>query len=117
MPPKGFKCKQCGHCCLHLEAAHTTISASDNALWELEGREDILAWTDPICDDSGKVLAYDIWINPKTGEDVVRCPWLRKLPKKEKYICRIYDMRPRFCREYPESKEHAEGTGCKGLEE
>jgi Fe-S-cluster containining protein len=117
MPPKGFKCKQCGHCCLYLEAAHTTVSATDNGLWELEGREDILEWTDPICDDSGKVLAYDIWIDPKTGEDVVRCPWLRKNPEKEEYICRIYDVKPRFCREYPESKEHADKTGCKGFED
>jgi Fe-S-cluster containining protein len=117
MPPKGFRCKRCGHCCLDLEAAHTTVSAADNRLWELEGREDILAWTDPVCDDNGRILAYEIWINPKTGEDVVRCPWLRKLPKEEKYICRIHDVKPRFCREFPESKEHAEATGCKGFEE
>jgi Fe-S-cluster containining protein len=60
---------------------------------------------------------FDIWISPVTGEDVQRCPWLRKLPNQEKYICRIHDVKPEHCRAYPRSKEHALKTGCRGFED
>jgi len=59
---------------------------------------------------------HDIWVNPKTGDDAWRCPWLRKLPKQDKYICRIQDVKPEHCKNYPKSWEHAEETGCKGFE-
>lgn len=55
-------------------------------------------------------------ISPTTRDDVSRCPWLRKLPGKNKYLCRIQDMKPEHCREYPLSREHAEETNCPGFE-
>jgi Fe-S-cluster containining protein len=58
---------------------------------------------------------YDIWLHPETGEDVSRCPWLRKLPWQKMYICRIQDIKPEICRDYPVSKEGAEETGCPGF--
>ncbi len=112
-----FNCKQCGHCCLNLnDAFATTVSEDDILLWESKGRHDILEWVDviPLGDDEA---VYDIWINPETGEDVARCPWLRKLPNKDKYICRIHDVKPAHCREYPHSQKHADETGCGGFEE
>ena len=116
MPPEGFKCKQCGNCCLNLEASHTTAYEEDVQLWRKEERKDILDWIDPISLGNG-IFIYDIWISPRTGEDVNRCPWLRKLPNKNKYICRIHDVKPKRCRDYPKSRKHAEKTGCKGFEE
>jgi Fe-S-cluster containining protein len=120
MHPKAFHCKQCGHCCLTLSDAYqTSATDEDIELWTAEGREDILEWVSfiPIGkDESGTMhYAYDIWINPRTGEDVDRCPWLRKLPKKDKYICRIQEVKPSVCRNFPESKEHAEKNGCQGF--
>ena len=116
MPPSGFNCKQCGNCCLKLrDAFETCATEEDIRLWEEKGREDILEWVDPIpigCDH----FVYDIWISPITRDDVPRCPWLRKLPKRNKYICRIHDVKPVHCREYPRSRKHAEKTGCKGFE-
>jgi Fe-S-cluster containining protein len=113
MPPENFKCKQCGHCCLNLsDAFQTSVSQKDVDMWRAKGRFDILEWVCPIPIGEGH-YAYDIWISPKTGEDVWRCPWLRKLPKQDKYICRIHDVKPEHCRQYPRSKEHAEKTGCK----
>jgi len=49
--------------------------------------------------------------NPRTGEDVFRCPWLRKLPKKNKYIYRIQAVKPKVCREYPENRGIGEEDG------
>ena len=101
-----FKCIQCGHCCLNLyDAYSTTAYEEDLVRWEDEGRRDILEY----------IVDADLWISHRTGEEVTRCPWLRKLPRKEKYICRIHDTKPRHCKDYPKSKKHALRTGCKGF--
>lgn len=101
-----FKCIQCGHCCLDLSGAFSTSAdEEDIARWKKEKRWDILEY----------VVGTDLWISPITGEDVTRCPWLRKLPKKNKYICRIHETKPKHCRDYPKSKKHAKRTGCNGF--
>jgi len=41
---------------------------------------------------------------------------LKNLPKQDKYICRIHDVKPEHCRNYPKSRKHAQKTGCKGFE-
>lgn len=116
MPGKGFKCRQCGHCCLNLEDAYQTTAFEEDVLaWEAAERWDIVSrvW----CWENEKgVLFNDIWINPRTGEEVNRCPWLRKLPNRNKYKCRINDLKPRHCREFPVSRKHARETGCPGYD-
>ena len=72
-------------------------------------RFDILEWV-------GSFEGMDeIWISPKTGEYVNRCPWLKKLPKHNKYICRIHETKPEHCRNSPKSKRLALDNGCKGF--
>ena len=111
-PPQTFKCKQCGNCCLNLnDAFQTSVSDEDIAMWKREGQCDILEWVDSIFLGEDHYI-YDIWINPKTGDDVCRCPWLRKLLKQNKYICRIHDVKSEHCRNYPRSRNHAEETEC-----
>ena len=85
-------------------------------MWEREGRTDILEWVDfiPVGEDG---FIYDIWISPITNDDVKRCPWLRKTPNQDKYVCRIQDVKPEICRKYPRSRKHAEETGCRGFED
>jgi len=105
-----FECIQCGHCCLNLSDAYqTSVPDSDVERWKCEQRLDILVWVDTFADIN------DIWISPKTGEYVNRCPWLRKLPKQNKYICRIHETKPEHCRNFPKSKRHALEKGCKGF--
>jgi Fe-S-cluster containining protein len=105
-----FKCVQCGHCCLDLSDAYqTSVPESDIKRWRREQRFDILEWVGPF---EGM---DEIWISPKTGEFVNRCPWLRKLPKKSEYICRIHETKPEKCRNFPNSKRHALDNGCKGF--
>jgi Fe-S-cluster containining protein len=105
-----FKCVQCGHCCLDLSGAYqTSVPETDIKRWKREQRFDILEWVGPF---EGM---NDIWISPKTGEYVNRCPWLRKLPKKNKYICRIHETKPEHCRNFPKSKRHALDNDCKGF--
>ena len=103
---ENFRCIQCGQCCLELSDAYsTTAYEEDMDRWEKERRWDILDY----------VVGSDLWISPRTGQDVTRCPWLRKLPKKNEYICRIHNTKPRQCRDYPKSKKHALQTGCRGF--
>lgn len=114
MPPYDFQCRQCGNCCLNLnDAFQTSVSDKDIELWGKTGRYDILEWVNSISLGNNEYV-HDIWISPKTHDDVARCPWLRKLPNYDKYICRIHDVKPKHCREYPETKKHAKETSCRG---
>ncbi|WP_020590041.1 YkgJ family cysteine cluster protein [Desulfobacter curvatus] len=105
-----FKCVQCGHCCINLSDAYeTSVPDLDVSRWQDEKRYDILEWVDSFAG------LNDVWINPKTQEPVDRCPWLRKLPGKDKYTCRIHETKPRHCRDFPKSKRHALDSGCRGF--
>ena len=116
MSLKRFHCKQCGYCCLNLlEAYYTTLHPEDIETWRKQGRHDILAWI-VVTPTNNPHDKYHAWVSPITGEHVERCPWLRKLPHKNAYMCRIQDVKPKHCREYPTSRKHAEDTGCKGFE-
>lgn len=47
---------------------------------------------------------------------MLRCPWLRKLPNRDKYICRIYNDRPEDCKQYPVSIEEMVRDECEMLD-
>ena len=72
--------------------------------WETY-RPDIFSYV-----DGGK-----IWISPVTGKQMVRCPWLRKLPNQNKYICRIYYDRPDDCKHYPVNIDQMVRDECEML--
>lgn len=110
-----FKCVQCGNCCRNLfDAYSTSVDIDELNRWRSEERWDILRWVS-IYELSGETAFGDLWISPNTGDEVSRCPWLRKLPKQEKYKCRIHGTKPAHCRNYPISKKHALTTECKGF--
>lgn len=56
-------------------------------------------------------------MNPATGEQIDLCPWLRKLPNEDKYICDIYYDRPDDCKYYPVTIEQMISDECEMLEE
>ena len=96
-------------------AIEVCATEDDIRRWQENDRSDILEWVDVIyLGEEHRV--YDIWINPVTGDDVQRCPWLRKLPNKDKYTCRIHDLKPEHCRAYPRTRKHALKTECKGFD-
>jgi Fe-S-cluster containining protein len=57
-----------------------------------------------------------IWIDPVTGEQEDRCPWLQILPNEKKYTCRIYHDRPDDCRYYPVDIDQMITDECEMLE-
>ena len=112
---ENFHCVQCGNCCRDLsDAFATSVDIDEIRRWRAEKRWDILEWVH-VYDFKGEEAFGDIWISPNTGDEVSRCPWLRKLPLQDKYKCRIHDTKPAHCRNYPKSKKHALTTGCKGF--
>ncbi len=55
-------------------------------------------------------------MNPATGKQMELCPWLRKLPNQNKYICDIYYDRPDDCKYYPVSIDQMVADECDMLE-
>ncbi len=99
------ECNQCGKCCT--KYGNGGLSASDIEFdWWETNRPDIASYI-----DGGK-----LWISPITGKQMLRCPWLRKLPGQEKYICRIYYDRPDDCKQYPVDIDQMLRDGCEMLD-
>ena len=98
-------CNQCGKCCIKYSNGGLSASQSEIELWEIF-KPEIYQY----------VSNGEIWFDPKTGEQIERCPWLRKLPDQEKYTCDIYYDRPDDCRLYPTNIEEMERDGCEMLE-
>ena len=55
-------------------------------------------------------------MNPETGEQLERCPWLRKAPDQNKYLCDIYFDRPDDCKYYPVTIDQMVIDECEMLE-
>ncbi|MDH3615162.1 MAG: YkgJ family cysteine cluster protein [Gammaproteobacteria bacterium] len=98
-------CNQCGKCCLLYGGGGLSASNSEIDWWETN-RPEIFS----------HVRGGKIWISPVTGKQMVRCPWLRKLPKQNKYICRIYYDRPEECKHYPVTVNQMVRDQCEMLE-
>ena len=55
-------------------------------------------------------------MDPKTNEQLVRCPFLRQLPDQKKYTCDIYHDRPEDCKHYPVTINQMIADECEMLE-
>ena len=99
------KCNQCGKCCINYSNGGLSASASEIEYWEIY-RPDIYRY----------VADGNIWINPDTGEQLQRCPWLSKLPDQNKYVCDIYNDRPDDCKFYPVTIDQMVADECEMLE-
>ena len=110
---EGFSCKQCGNCCRSLDY-HDALTAQDVDEWKASGRHDILAWVSESRTLGGE-SAFHIWTDPDTGQRADPCPFLLKVPEKNRWICRIHSEKPRICRDYPVSRKHGLMTGCQGF--
>ena len=99
-------CNQCGKCCTKYGDGGLSASPSEIRFWE-DFRTDIFSY----------VSNNNIWMDPDTGKQLALCPWLRKLPDQEKYICDIYDDRPDDCRQYPVTIDQMIKDECEMLED
>ena len=112
---ENFHCRQCGQCCLSLDYRNE-CNTRDVDLWHRLGRADVLDWVGTV-HRGAKTVGYRIWVTPGTNRCAEVCPWLEKIPRSDCYRCRIQDVKPDICRQYPGTRKHAEMTACPGFEE
>jgi Fe-S-cluster containining protein len=104
------ECTQCGKCCLLYSDGGLSASAEEIEAWE--------TFNPAIAE---YVVDGKIWMDPDTGEQLTRCPWLQLLPAdttngSDKYGCSIYQDRPEDCRHYPTSIAEMVRDGCEMIE-
>lgn len=98
-------CNQCGKCCENYGDGGLCASESEIVFWDIF-RPGIYSF----------VSGGNIWIDPVTGKQMKRCPWLRQLPNQRKYVCDIYYDRPEDCKHYPVTIEQMIKDECEMLE-
>ena len=99
------ECNQCGKCCTKYGNGGLSASTHEIEWWD-NFKPNIYRYT-----RNGK-----IWMHPETGEQLTRCPWLRKVPKQNIYTCDIYFDRPDDCKFYPVTIEQMISDECEMLE-
>ena len=108
-----FSCHRCGHCCRDLDYSGAFTEADYRRLAEA-GREDILEKVAVYRQKDGS-RRFRIWVHADTRTPEAECPFLEHRSSRNRWRCRIHDVRPEICRQYPTSRKHAEMTGCPGF--
>ncbi|PLX89249.1 MAG: hypothetical protein C0618_01690 [Desulfuromonas sp.] len=117
MTTEGFDCRQCGHCCLNLKDAYSgCVDESDLKRWIEAGRDDLLVWVETLRLSRDNIL-HRVWVDPETGDDVERCPWLLDRLDRRGFLCGIDEVKPGYCRAFPDHAGHAKMTGCPGYDD
>jgi Fe-S-cluster containining protein len=105
--PPGSPCTNCGKCCTNTSyMGSLTTSGEDVIRWRREGRTDILAFAAVMGPPDDPYA--DLWVD-QNGNERLRCPFVRKVPNQNRYLCRIYESRPQIFRDYT---PWASGTIC-----
>ena len=99
------ECNQCGKCCENYSDGGLSASENEIEFWEIF-RPRIYNF----------VSGGNIWVDPNTGNQIKRCPWLRQTPDQGKYVCDIYYDRPDDCKHYPVTIEQMVKDECEMLE-
>lgn len=99
------ECNQCGKCCIKYGNGGLSVSEDEIKFWDVF-RPEIYDYV-----NDGK-----IWIDPVTGKQLERCPWLRKQPNQNIYTCDIYYDRPDDCKYYPVTIEQMINDECEMIE-
>ena len=111
---EAYQCRQCGRCCQVLDY-HNEVTEEDVVRWKATDRQDILKWVQPRQFD-GEDHGYRIWVVPGSHKLAETCPFLSHDPATNRWKCKIHDVKPAICRQYPVSRKHAALTGCRGFE-
>lgn len=85
---KSFKCKRCAKCCLCL-----TVLLSKNDINRIKKK----GYEEAFFIDTENIGPYKGKSSLKRKNN--RCIFLAK--KNKKYYCKIYDIRPKTCKDYP----------------
>ena len=87
-------------------------TGEDVKRWRQEDRRDILRFAFVL--GSPDDPWADLWVDSKTEREYRRCPFVRKVPHQNRYLCGIYETRPQVCRDY---EPWAPGSICEIVDE
>ena len=107
-------CSSCGKCCI-VQGSGFTMLPEDYRRWKSQRRGDILLYIWLCGVPSECEITLDVWIDwidPRTGEILKHCPFLRKVGRA-KYTCTIHDTKPCICERF--WCEAAFGVGRRGV--
>jgi Fe-S-cluster containining protein len=91
-------CTNCGKCCTNASFMGTLQATGDDIKrWRRERRADILKFA--VILGPARDPFADLWVTAE-GEEKERCPFVRKVPRQNRYLCQIYETRPQVCRDY-----------------
>ena len=110
-----FACRQCGRCCSALDYRYE-VNEEDVLRWKALDRRDILQWVERVDCHKGRT-GYRVWVVPGTHKRSESCPFLKKNPANNLWVCQIHTVKPQICRNYPVSRKHALMTGCRGFDQ
>jgi uncharacterized protein len=97
--PPGSPCTNCGKCCTNPSFMGTLSATGDDVKrWRRERRHDILRFASVLGDRADPYA--DLWVDEETGNERERCPFVRKVRGQNRYLCTIYETRPKVCRDY-----------------
>jgi len=103
----GFYCQQCGHCCLGL-GAELDLDKEETRKWrqfkELAPSNYGYHLPAAFISYFPETACADLWFHPETGEELNRCPFLKKISSQDKYQCLIYnfpELRPTAWQRFP----------------
>ena len=99
------ECNSCGKCCIKYSNGQLSASPEEIEYWDVF-RPDIAKF----------VSNSEIWMSPKTGDLIELCPWLKKSPNSNNYLCDIYHDRPDDCKFYPSNIAEMIRDECEMLE-
>lgn len=100
------ECNSCGKCRIKYSNGQLAASEDEIEYWNVF-RPDIAEY----------VQQSKIWMNPETGAQIERCPWLKKSADSNHYLCEIYHDRPEDCKIYPSTIAEMIRDECEMLED
>lgn len=100
-----FECQMCGRCCKELQGS-LSLTEEEVEEWSKHmvksnyGRYLAISFADVL-----PTGAADLFFHPTEGEELYgKCPFLRKLPNKDRYKCLVQSIKPYGCRDFPFEK-------------
>jgi Fe-S-cluster containining protein len=112
-PPEGFSCLRCGRCCSNFgDSFRGRVAVEEVDWWRGLGLDWLLRFVRE--ERRPGYSFFRAWVNPRNGEYLPRCPWLKPARGPEPALCRIHAARPLKCRAFPLTLDHAERAACPG---
>lgn len=99
------ECNSCGKCCIKYSNGGLSASKQEIELWQ--------TFNPSVAE---YVSHGEIWADPKTGQLLELCPFLRLEENSTRYSCDIYYDRPDDCKYYPSTVQEMILDGCEMIE-